>query len=272
MSFDLHIELVGLCLFVPDPATGSLYVLMPAAGGHGHPVDPHVVRLCVDSAYLQPGSRRPNGIPALVPMDRVELVGASDAKLSLALPDELVDVGTEVRRPIFPGALRGDDPARRLTARVELRSGACEGYEQGVCWSYPVPLRQQRLCNRLVWNVGKMEEDRLELALTPLAGGTGATLPPLYPIDGRIALSVFHTTRDELPPQPHDPSPPPAGTPAHHFGEFYALFDPPVTDGPLPRFVGINCGLGGTGDGGSPYTCMAAQSPPDPPRLVRRRR
>jgi hypothetical protein len=272
MSFDLRIELVGLCLFVPDPGTGTLYVLMPAAGGHGHGVDPHVVRLCFDSAHLQPGSPRPNGIPALVAMDRVELVAAAaGGELSLALPDELVDVGTETRRRIFPGALRGDDPARRLAARVELRTGACTNYQPGVCWSFPTPLRQQRLCNRLIWNVGQIEEERLELAFDPLAGGKGATLPPLYPIDGGIELSVYHTTRDELPPAPHDPSPPPWGAPAHHFGAFYALFDPPVTDGPLPLFVGVACGKH-IGDGGSPYTCMAAQSPPDPPPLVRRRR
>ena len=58
MAFELTIELVGLCLFVPDPQTETLYVLMPTAD---HGMDPHVARLCFDTAYVRPGSTRLDG-------------------------------------------------------------------------------------------------------------------------------------------------------------------------------------------------------------------
>jgi hypothetical protein len=264
MSFELQVELVGLCLFVPDSGAKNLYVLMPAAGT-AHGVDPHVVRLCFDSAYLRPGSTRLDGLMTLVPMSRVDLALGAGGSPSLALPRELVNVGTQARRPIDPDALRRDDTARRLTARVSVGSGMYTTYQPGSCWNYPdgsTPPR--RLSNRLFWQVGEVEGDELGLTFTPLAGGTGLTLPPLYPIGGSIELAVYHTPREELPPDPVVVPPPPLGTPAHHFAAFYGLFAPPVTDGPLPTFAGIRCSDNDTSLGGSPYTCMAAQSPPEP--------
>jgi hypothetical protein len=263
MSFELFVEFVGLCLFVPDRERKSLYLLMPGAGQE-HGVDPHVARLCFDSAYLQPQSTERNGIPALVAMNRVELsLRAPEPPLALALPDELVDVGAQAQRPVDPGALYRDDPERLLAARVNVGSGGCFTYEPGACWNYPAASAPRRLSNRITWRVGKMEGDRLDLSLAPLAEGPEPpALPPLYPIDGMIELALYYTPRDELPPEPLEPEAPLVGTPAHHFGAFYGLFAPPVTDGPLPTFVDLNCGMHHAG--GSPYTCMAAQSPPTP--------
>jgi hypothetical protein len=264
MSFNLQVELVGLCLFVPDRGAENLCVLMPAAG-NAHGVDPHVVRLCFDSAYLRPGSTQLDGVFALVPMSRVDLALGAGGPPALPLPRELVNVGAQARRPIDPDALQGDDTARRLTARVSVRSGMCTDYQPGSCWNYPDPSTPpRRLSNRLFWQVGEMEGDELGLAFTPLAGGKGITLPPLYPIGGSIELAVYHTPREELPPDPVLIPPPDLGTPAHHFAAFYGLFAPPVTNGPLPTFAGTNCIPTDKYLGGSPYTCMAAQSPPEP--------
>ena len=261
MAFELTIEMVGLCLFVPDEKAGAVYVPMPSSEA-GHSVDPHAARLVFDTAYLRPGSGKLDGVTALVPLERTELELAAAAPLTAAIPDLVVNVGDVARRPVLPDALRGDDPAGVLAARAVLRSGAVDTVQSGACWSYPTPATRQHMSNHVLWAVGTVEGDRLELKLTPLAEGTGNTLPPLYPIGGRIDLALYYTPREELPPQPFDPGPPPAGTPAHHFAAFYTLFEPPVAADPLPLYVGLSCNTNMRG--GSPYTCMAAQSDPTP--------
>ena len=267
MSFQLQVEFVGLCLFVPDPGTSTLRVLMPAVSGE-HGVEPHLVRLCFDTACLQPGSAAPSGNLQLVPMERLELPLAAPGPLDLALPAELVDVGAVARRPVFPGALYADDPEERLSARVTARSGSAGASDQGACWNYPAPNQPRQLPNRIRWTMGPIEGERLELVFEPLLNGVTQPLPPLYPINGTLALSVWHTPEWELPPPALDPGPPAKGTPAHHFAAYYKLFESPVAT-PLPTFVARRCGVVPDGDfmyfGGSPYTCMAAQSPPTPP-------
>jgi len=256
MAFELTIELVGLCLFVPDPQTETLYVLMPTAD---HGMDPHVGRLCFDTAYVRPGSTELDGFPALVPADGTELALGTGTKLSLDLPFQLVNVGAVAKRPLRPGSLAGEKPPAQLAARAVLRSGQIYSYASGACWNYPRPGEQRHLANRIVWNVGTVDDDKLALSLLPLAGGGEATLlPALYPIDGGITLQYYYTPRAELPPQPIDIGPPPPDTPAHHFAAYYELFEPPVADEPLPTYVGLTCG---DGLGGSPYTCMSAQTP-----------
>jgi hypothetical protein len=261
MAFELTIEMVGLCLFVPDEKAGAVYVPMPSSEA-GHGIDPHVVRLVFDAAYLRPGSGKLDGVTALVPLERTELELAAAAPLTAAIPDGVVNVGDVARRPVLPDALRGEDPAGVIAARAVLRSGAVDGVADGACWSYPTPATRRHMSNRVRWGVGTVEGDLLEMTLTPLANGTGRRLPPLYPIGGRIDLALYYTPREELPPEPFDPGPPWVGSPAHHFAAFYTLFEPPVAEEPLPEYVGLNCISHMAG--GSPYTCMAAQSNPTP--------
>jgi hypothetical protein len=261
MAFELTIEMVGLCLFVPDEKAGAVYVPMPSSEA-GHEMDPHVARLVFDAAYLRPGSGELDGILALVPLERTELQLAATAPLTAAIPDLVVNVGDVASRPVLPDALRGDDPGGVITARAVLRSGAADGAASGACWSYPTPATRRHMSNRVYWAVGEVEGDGLELTLTPLAGGTGRALPRLYPIGGRIDLALYYTPREELPPEPASPGPPPVGTPAHHFAAFYTLFESPVAADPLPHYVGLSCNP--HMNGGSPYTCMAAQSNPTP--------
>lgn len=257
MAFELTIEMVGLCLFVPDQKNQALYVLMPTAD---HGMDPHVGRLCFDTAYTRPGSTKLDGFPALVPTDGTELALGTGTTLSLELPFQLVNVGAVAKRPLRPDSLQGKDPPAQLAARVVMRSGQIYDYASGSCWNYPRPGEQRHLANRIVWNVGTVEDDKLALSLLPLAGGGEATMPPaLYPIDGLVELQYYFTPRAELPPEPVNIGPPPEGTSAHHFSAYYELFEPPVADEPLPTYVGLSCGYA---RGGSPYTCMAAQTPP----------
>jgi hypothetical protein len=260
MSFDLEIELVGLCLFVPAPDRGKLHVLMPSTCHGASPgVDEHVARLCVDTAYLHKESPGLSGITALVPVSRVELEVGGTAPLTLALPDDVVHVAT-AGKP-FPDVLTGDDPDKRLVARVNLTAGSCTSHKPGACWTYPSDsdADRRRLSNWLTWSVGRDGEE-LKLTFTPLAGGTERDLT-LYPIGGKIVAALYHTTRDELPPSPAIPTEPGKGDLADHFRAYYTLFDStPADPAPLPAFVGLKCD-DEWGMGGSPYTCMLAQWP-----------
>jgi len=267
MAFDLKIEFVGLCLFVPDYGSQTMYVLMPhagTAGGQGRTMPPHAVRLCFNAAYLQPGSTRLWEAVTLVVMDGAEL-SLPPGPAELELPDELVNVGAVANRPIDTVALSAD-PAAKLTARALLRSGKYLEHDGGGYWKYPSessPPRQ--LPNRICWTVPGMEGDRLDLACAEFGGEPVLDLPSLYPIDGTIEVSVYHTPHEELPPLPVNPPRPAQGAEAYHFAAYYELFDPPVVGGPLPTYAGfLQLPPGQVFFGGSPYTCMAAQSPLTP--------
>src|SRR3954468_16028077 len=111
MSFTLEIEFVGLCLFVPVTEPAAMKVLMPstchtgsAGDCHGATpgVDEHVLRLCVDTAYLHAGSTEASGIMALVPVGHVQLALGGTAPPILTLPPEVVHVhGDETKASIF---------------------------------------------------------------------------------------------------------------------------------------------------------------------------
>jgi hypothetical protein len=261
MTYQLTIEMVGLCLFVPAQTDETLYVVMPTAGVE-HGVDPHVARLVFDAAYGQPGSIGLEGYPVLVPLEGDELVLDTGEALDLALPHELVNVGTVARQPLLPGTLQGTPPPGLITSRALLRSGKLANYETGACWNYPNATIRQHMSNRITWDLGAVDGDQLDLLLSPLAGGNPSALAPLYPVDGRIELALYYTPREELPPDPVDVPPPPPGTPAHHFAAFYDIFEQPVAADPIPTFVGLSCSPFAAG--GSPYTCMGAQTDPLP--------
>lgn len=280
MAFDLEIEFVGLCMFVPDSQAEAVYVLMPATCENAEKkIDPHVVRLCVDTAYLIKDSTAPTGVFALAAMDRVELTLVTTGTAATdTLPAELVTIGGAGTTSKISSVALGAAPGSMLTGRVTLRSGACSGYDHGVCWNYPKPDTPRRLCNRVTWTLAGYKDDWLDLSTTLLdGGGPGLTIPRLYPMAepnaggtrSVIRASLYHTTREELPPVPMQPAMPGVDDPADHFSAFYTLLAPVPADRPIPKFVGDKCPCDTGGVGGSPYTCMGAQSPapPVPPPL-----
>lgn len=269
MTFELEIEFVGLCLFVPvtDPRSEpAMHVLLPAAGpGHDKDVPAHVARLCVNPAYLQPDLKEQYPLlTALAPMAHVSLALAGSGELAPKLSDDVVDVGAVVGGRIDLRALDEGDGARKLTARVRLGSGRYLGGDPGACWIYPPAQGTRRqLANRVRWTM-EMDGSQLDLSLDAFSADFATKLPPLYPIGGRIKIAVYNTPYDELPPEPVTIPKPPMGTPAHHFAAFYTLFDPLPEYRPLPTFYADSCHGSGVsaGGGGSPYTCMTAQALP----------
>jgi hypothetical protein len=269
MDFTLKIEFVGVCMFVPDPREKMYYVLMPGTGHedheeHGAYVPPHVVRLCVDTAYLVKGSSGPSGVFALAAMDGLDLSFGTRGPaigLPLALPADVVDVGAEPPRRIIP-ALLGDAPSPALAGRTRLLSGTyvppVPG--DGVCWTYEG--KDGRLVNRMGWTIDCKGESLTLPPGTPFDKKVSAPqIPTLYPVNGVIEVSIYHTTREDLPPHPDNRHPRPGlGDPANHFDAYYSLFTAENVREPVPGFLD-DCG-GARKWGGSPYTCMLAQAPP----------
>jgi hypothetical protein len=251
MAFDLEIEFVGLCMFVPDPAGRVVYVLMPAAGiaqgALGMPQ--HVARLCVDTRYLQPpGSAAGPGLVAQVPLDRVSLAFTGPPPLDPTIPGVVAAVPNLVSLLACTG-----DPGPGLTARVTLGAGSVTRTGQAMCWYYPTLASTATLTTTVTWTIPGVDGDVLSVLLSQLDGNPlPAVPPPLYPINGLVQVRIFHTERDLLPPFPMDVPPPPRGTPAAHFAAYNLLFDPPA-QAPVPVFYGFSCD---DTQGAVPYTCM----------------
>jgi hypothetical protein len=254
-AFDLELRFHGICLFVPDPAAGTLAVLMPATGlpGDDPNVPQHVSMLALDTAYLQPGSPSTHGLWALAQIDGQHLTieGAGQPHYG-SLPEVLANIGIVAQRPVEPAAFGNNPPANLLAARIGLRSGACTGTGPVQCFAFPPGLPSRPLTSVIHWTM-RVDQAQLDLRPVAFAGQTATAIPPLYPIGGRIQIDVYHTERQELPP---DPMEPPEGDPETmmHFGAFYVLFGLPPGPVPVPEpcdFI----------DGELPYTCMGpAQS------------
>jgi len=266
MAFDLEIEFVGLCMFVfgpriDDPGVRDMYVLLPQVTPSAT-IPPHVARLCVDTAYLQPASTQLHGLLAQAPLEGVGLGFRNRDPLDPSLPAELAAVPHRLDRAVI------DDPGSLLTARVSLGSGVylppVRPREHAMCWEYPNAVTRQMLTTTITWTIKGMDGDHLDLELTPFVGNAPAPLPTLYPIGDtikRIQLSIYHTEREMLPPNPQTMPVPAPGTKATHFSAYNILFDPPaeVFD---PVFYGASCNVNG---GAVPYTCMGpAQAPAIP--------
>jgi len=276
MTFDLKIQFVGLCMFVPDPDGSAMHVLMPTSAGSGGPhgsadVPAHVAMLCFDPGYLQRNGSRWPGAAVNAVVDQATLAVAGSGTLDLALPESVaVNVARVTRSSVIPSLLAPGDPGTALAARVRLESGKMTGYAPGVCWNYDSPPDDPRpLPNRVCWTV-PMEGKQVDLVLRPFKGERDTPLPALYPIDGAVEVWVYNTPRHELPPSPLHDSRPEHGQPAHHFVEYYKLLQNPAAT-PPPTFHSDRCTGGGGGNrladvdgfGGSAYTCMVAQAKPE---------
>lgn len=270
MAFDLTIHFWGLCMFVPDG--GTVYVLLPSVGGD---IPPHLAGLYVDPAYKEAGSRERAGSQerlAELKGWEVTFAGKDTDTPATTLPAELANVGAVAGLPVNT-AVFDSNPGGVLNARVLLTAGSPLSPEPGVAleqWRYPPTDPATGLMVTVVWRIPGVEGDSLELTLTPLGEGNPVVLHTLYPIDGGIQISVYHTAEEELPMSKVVPTPLPRGKPAKHFAAFYSLLDPPPAEADCPLPVSdAPSGTGGVADikpvnfGEVAYTCMGpAQGAP----------
>ncbi|HEX6372320.1 MAG TPA: hypothetical protein VF006_25600 [Longimicrobium sp.] len=288
MAYNLTINFWGLCLFVPDGDT--LWVLLPQTGGdvENPPIPGHPAVLYVDPAYRQPDSPNTTGAEELLGdlkgMDLV--IGGPGNPNATPLPVELANVGAVADLPIDPTLLESSPGGATLTARIQLGEGTWAiptTSQTSQCYVFPEGTSPQPLWSTLQWTMTDLPSgpgqpgDRLNLDLTPFAGGPFIR-HTLYPIDGTIEFSVWHTDPADLPGQPPVTSPP-LGSPSSHFAAYYILFPGTPANQSVP--VSAACpsqnpvgATDGSPDSGThhlrpvplglvPYTCMGpAQATP----------
>ena len=244
MAFTLRITFSGLCLFVPEPAsgtgtTGRMHVLMPGMFGHHHAgADRHVAALSYDAGALVQGGPL-LGVPALARLTGYTLSFGDGDAADLRLCPQIPDL-TEITNQRVDADHLADDTRRKLVSRVTLGAGRMTRVAQGVCWEWR-PGEFRPIAHRAEWEIRDVDADRLTIVATPLGGGgVSQPLGTLFPNDGLLSLTVYHDTVENLPPDPlpaeHQPTLKP-GEHAPHFSAYYGLFGGPVPM-VLPRFWG----------------------------------
>jgi len=255
-SFTLEVTFSGLCMFVPSQDKQRMHVLMPVTHHH-----PHEMRVLYHPAY-DTGTGNPNKSepPQVMELagEAIELAGAGT--LDATLKPGIGNASNICGRKVPPELLTGP-PQGPVAARVSMTSGDYT-LSDGLIWD--IDGADTELSNIATWTM-TLPEAELTLSLN----GEKRTL---HPIDGRIAILVFHVPPTEFPAvvplEPYTFVCPPVGTEAHHFPAFYDLLK---CTHDLPTYVkpkyDSQCSMGGSGArsfggstprffGVSPVTCM----------------
>lgn len=267
MAFDLKITFTGMILYVPEAA--QLTVLMPRTADTVAPcgeagcdcMEAHAARLTFDSAYGRPGSQ--------VPDDAVTHVSLRQRRLDVPQVGSAYVQGIPAGMATAPSPARPDvlsgDANEDLDARVTVSNGEATRVPPGECWEYLGALC--RMSNIVEWTIFGVEGDSLDLPLTDLSAlATAGSVPRLYPIDGRVEITIWHVPYYELPPDPIIPEPPAEGTPNHHVAHIGILLEGGIF--PAPLFRPGQCGPAFEGDrtrGATSLNCSGTQAPVDPP-------
>ena len=269
MAFTLRITFSGLCLFVadgePGATTGRMHVLLPGMFGHHHcGPDRHVAALGYDTGSLaQDGPL--TGVMALARLAGHALTFGSGNTASLRLCSQIPDLREITGQGVDPDVLDADE-GQKLVSRITLAAGGITRVAQGVCWEWRGQYRP--IANRVEWEIPNVEGDSLVVSATPIDGGGGSRpLGKLYPRDGRLSLTVYHDTSENMPPDPLPAEHQPAlnrGEPTPHFAAYYGVFAGDVPN-ELPRFHSAAgdcpapegaCAILPPDMGGSAYLCV----------------
>jgi hypothetical protein len=210
MGFELNVEFVGLCLYVHDPESGRVAVLMPDARKRtadpvhvdGSEGAPHVGDLRFNLADLDPafppGSPGEPSFECVHLFDFQELSFGPGAPVRFALnvpefekiaphPDSPERALLELRPGMFSA-----QPPRDLLMRTRLTGGTLEGLPNEF-WRFdatlaPEPFETQ-FANFVTWTL-PVEGDHLTVELRSFAGEVQTSLT-LRPADGaRVSLKV----------------------------------------------------------------------------------
>ena len=255
-SFTLESTFSGLCMFVPSQDKQRMHVLMPVTHHHLH-----FMRVLHHPAY-EKGTGNPNQSqpPQVLEFagEAIEFVGTGtlNATLRPGIGNASQICGKKVPPDLLAGAPQGT-----VAARISLSSGDYT-LNDGLIWD--IDGVESELASIATWTM-TLPQDNLTLSLN----GVTRTLQP---IDGKIAILVFHVPPTEfpstLPLEPQAFTCPDVGIEANHFGAFLDLLQC-THDLPKfkrPKFDG-QCSKGGLGVrefggatarffGVSPVTCM----------------
>jgi hypothetical protein len=271
MSFRLHIGFTGLCMFVPEPATKQMHVLLPNADSHAGHIGQHLTRLYYDKGYLSPGGGLQDHLKKVELDHKALVVPAFDGTASLGLPRQVVDITSTA------GPLDGKqvlDRPKGVKSRVTLGSGRITYCAPGAYWD----LGGRHVCmtNLVIWTVD-VPHDSITLPLERINNGNPGALDTLFPIDGQVFVKVFNALLSDLPGS-HVPLPtPPLGHKADHFIAYYemstgmpnpavpVLLDhvgncPTGTEDPCDAELGISASPADTDarKGADPHRCMVS--------------
>ena len=235
-SFTLEITFSGLCMFVPSQDQQRMHLLMPVTHHH-----PHEMRVLYHPAYdMGTGTPNQSQPPQVLELagEAIELVGTG--ALNATLKPGIGNASTICGKKVPPDLLTGA-PQGAVAARVSLTSGDYT-LNDGLIWD--IDGVETELASIATWTM-TLPQDDLTLSLN----GVTRTL---HPIDGRIAILVFHVPPAEfpavLPLEPLTFTCPDVGIEAAHFGAFLDLLQ---CSADLPTFVRPKfdgqCSMGGSG-------------------------
>lgn len=262
MSFHLQITFTGLCLFVPRKEEGKLHVLMPRTdrlrhhGSAEHECsipDEHAMRLVFDTAHLTKGSTAPSKLLTQVSLKEKILEIPRWGDLMPDIPPGLVKLDGTLKEGVLEDGVN-------LTSRVTLHSGSVTDAAEGECFQWRGGFR--RMSHILDWTIEDHPGSFFVGELRQMNGGSGGTLPTLYPISiggkNMIQLTIFHVTPGDLPPDPIKIPDPKDSEDVHHFAAYYEIAD--VRQKDLPKVYRNKCGTPSPkgGRGGNPFRCMNA--------------
>jgi len=223
-SFELRVEITGICLFLRDPARKQMTILMPDTRLRYHPVTknpvemrhpdgdlaiPHVGYLRLDPANLRskPADLPAGDFPDSPPYELVHRFKCE--QLELQLPDDgtditdhrmnLPDFGTFAPvKELVPGLLDAK-PGRNLLMRATLSGGTLSSPEDPGDWKISGELHPdgqgvtRRYGGEVHW-IREVAGDHLTLKIAPFGGGTPIEIvlePTVAPNDKpAIALKI----------------------------------------------------------------------------------
>jgi hypothetical protein len=259
---ELRVEIIGLCLLVPEPKHDRLHVLLPSTEGHaghrpGAGVPKHV--LDVKLRKIPPGFRMKGHV--------LDVTGGGASGPELELPDTLLRVD-ELAKQQLPAGQIGDAPDASVAARVTLPlRGTIVPPETVVNWRLTeeegpgVPLM-----HKLTLIVPGVQPQGWSHRPLRRPGELPQQYAPDPDDDGVIRLTIKHTQVPE-PIFKKD-------YPADHVEAYYRILGSGAT-GPTPYLneepPATVTGGGGHKSleppppwGGTPFNCMLAQTDPPP--------
>lgn len=273
-TFDLHIRITGLCLYVPrKSASGTvdrIELVLPdtsdlegshnhahggKGGGGGHREEKHVFRLVYDTAYLREDQTSEDGVPTGPLLDGHTLSFPRGAGMfSPALPTTIATIKRAPKPEVLAGSMNG------AKGRIILSEGGFVGHDAGACWKW-----QSNEPRRMGFVVDWLIEGFSGASLRLLLDGSPMN-PPLFPIridgENQVRIRIYHAMASEISQIPSPPPEPPIDGEGFHFKAYRKLFPPPVI--PLPLYHSRNrCEGGDEKDPkGMIFTCMSAQVEP----------